>query len=451
MEHTYVGIDLHEYTVSCGRLTVPLNWDVPQEHNATMELSLIRLRHDHQTDRIGSLVINPGGPGQSGVDAAAFLQRELPDEVLNRFDLVGFDPRGIGKSRPVICITGGGGADWDPADGSEFRETIKRIRDANRGCGEDHSTVLPYINTVQTARDMEALRDALGDDRLTYLGYSYGAELGATYAELFPEKVRAMVLDGALDPSLSSYDIISGQAEGFEKTFGEFARRCNERPQCPLGPDAGARFDELVDRLNRQPLHLNDLDTDIAGADVKQLTLSALYDDRDWQSWTTVLGDLLHSRSGEALTHFITDHPTVNQFRNHSVGFLAVMCADRAARPSEAAVQQLQTQLHTQFPRFGGGVGFTLAACLSWPTGANPIRPVHAATAPPIVVIGTRGDPATPYAWAQMMTKSLSTSVLLTWDGAGHTAYRKTDCIDDAVDRYLIDLKAPAAGVECPA
>lgn len=448
LERTYPGVSLTGFEAECGRMVVPLAWDRSQP--GTLRLALVRLRSEDQHDRIGSLVINPGGPGGSGVDAAVLFAGELPSQIAQRFDVVGFDPRGVGKSTPLVCDLFGFGTSWTfDVDPEDLFDLHSETRQANGDCAERRAEVVPWINTVQTARDLDAIRSALGDQALTYLGWSYGTELGAIYAELYPDRIRALVLDGALDLALADAEIVVQQVDGFERAFQVMAQRCDTDRDCPFGPDAAERFDELRDDLSDDPVDTDDgwyVDGDTIGWD----TLFVLYDDREWSRWMGVLADLADG-DGASYDDFFDSYVGVTQYRNLGDAFTAVMCADRADRltPTQAADEAARVGATAR--RFGPALSASLVRCAGWPVGATPLVPVEAASAPPILVIGTRDDPATPYPWAVALRHDLATASLLTWEGAGHTAFPKTACINAAVSRYLIDLEVPPDGTRCPA
>lgn len=449
LDRTYATASLTDVAAHCGRMVVPLQWDDP-ERSGTVRVALVRLRSQDQHDRIGSLVINPGGPGGSGVDAAVLMWNELPRAIRERFDVVGFDPRGVGKSSPLVCsLFSFGSGIWFDTDPDDLVELHADAAQANTECAERRSAMVPWINTVQTARDLDAIRAALGDDRLTYLGWSYGTELGAVYAELHPDRVRALVLDGAVDLRLRNAQLTAGQATGFERAFDEMTRRCDNDRSCAFWPDSAQRFDALLESLWESPVDTDDgwyVDGDTIGWD----TLFTLYDDRNWSRWWDVLA-ALEAGDGDPYDSLVGSGATVNQYRNLGDAYTAVMCSDRPDRISPEAAVVAARAIGADARRFGPAIAATLVNCAGWPVAATPLVPVEAADAPPILVIGTVDDPATPYEWAEALRDDLATAGLLTWQGAGHTAYPKTDCVIDAVDRYLIELVMPTDGTSCPA
>src|SRR5215210_6857429 len=242
----------------CGRTAVPIDYDEPA--GDALPLFLVRASLGDQPDRIGSLVVNPGGPGGSGADAAIGLALSMPEEVLERFQLVGFDPRGVGLSTPVECIPADVKAEMfaaepRPTSAEDIDAAFALADRVATGCEEEYGDALGIFNTVDTARDMDRLREALGDEKLTYLGYSYGTTLGSTYAELFPDKVRAMVLDGAVDPDADPVADAEGQAAGFEGAFDAFAKNCTEiESGCPMGKDPRAFLEKVLDKADAEPI-----------------------------------------------------------------------------------------------------------------------------------------------------------------------------------------------------
>ncbi|MBX6724328.1 MAG: alpha/beta fold hydrolase, partial [Dactylosporangium sp.] len=239
-------------TYECATIAVPRNWAQPA--GETFDIALLRARAAGQRGRIGSLVVNPGGPGASGIQLAVYLSAGLPAEITRRFDIVGFDPRGVGRSSPVKCLSDADldrmfGSEPDPVTDAQFEEAVAIARQAGEACAAKYGETLPLFSTEQAARDLDAVRAAVGDEKLTYLGYSYGTLLGATYAQLFPGAVRALVLDGAVDPRQDAIAASEGQARGFERAFDAFATWCRTSAGlCPIGPDARATVAGVLDQ-----------------------------------------------------------------------------------------------------------------------------------------------------------------------------------------------------------
>jgi pimeloyl-ACP methyl ester carboxylesterase len=430
---------------------------------ATFEIALIRARSTKQRDRIGSLVVNPGGPGASGIDTAVYLSfgsafGGLPDEITRRFDIVGFDPRGVDRSSPVKCISDADldanfGSDPDPRDQVAFNGLValnKRIAD---GCAGRYGDQLPLYSTEQAARDMDAVRNAVGDPKLSYLGYSYGTLLGATYAQLFPRNVRALVLDGAVDPR---QDFISGsesQAKGFERAFDNFAGWCAKTPaKCPIAPDARGAMTEAIDKARVSPAKDAHGRAATSGW-VLYAAISALYTESRWGDLATAIGQLGNGDPTGVfkLADEYAERGPDGHYSNLFDANLAVSCADEAPKPSIQHIRDLQSQWRAKYPLFGAPLAVGMLGCAQWPGQRDPYPTGAATGAPPIVVVGTVGDPATPYEQTPRLADMLGVGRVLTWEGEGHTAYPQTRCITAAVDGYLVDLKPPQEGLRCPA
>ena len=455
-----VGAAAPHMSYECATLSVPQDWSDPKGSD-TFDIALIRIRSNQQQDRIGSQVLNPGGPGASGVDAAVYLSfgplfGGLPDEVTRRFDIVGFDPRGVSRSSPIRCSTdeemdASFGADPDPADEQQFAEALADSRRIAERCQQRYGEALRYLSTEQTARDLEAIREAIGDDKLTYLGYSYGTLLGAVYAHLFPDRVRAMVLDGAVDPAEDVLASSEGQAAGFERAFDNFADWCADTPaDCPLAPDARAAVEEALDRARTAPVRGDDGREAGAGW-VFYAVVSTLYTRDRWPELAAAIdrfngGDAAGVFAlADAYTQRSPDGSYPNLFDAHT----AINCTDTESDVTIDQVRDLQARWRKEYPLFGGPLAAGLLGCSAWPAPADPYPSGPATGAPPILVIGTTGDPATPYEQAERLAQLLGVGVLVTHHGEGHTVYPTNTCVTEAVDAYLIDLTVPPAGTEC--
>jgi pimeloyl-ACP methyl ester carboxylesterase len=446
----------------CASVAVPRDWNAPQS-GQTYEVAMIRVRSQNQSDRIGSLLVNPGGPGASGIDTAIYLSfgqqfGGLPTEITDRFDIVGFDPRGVGRSDPVRCISSREqdqaiAADPDPVSQAEFDEIVALNRGIAENCGRKYGDQLPLFATEQAARDMDALRAAVGDPKLSYLGFSYGTLLGATYAQLFPQNIRALVLDGAVDPTSEFVARSEAQVKGFERAFANYTAWCSRTPQqCPIGPDARGAITDALAKAAVSP---------VRGPDGRAATegwvflglISALYDESGWPMLAKAI-DTLQAGDAEGILDLADQYAHREPDGSYSNLFdanAAVNCADAAEVPTVEQVRQLQSEWRTKYPMFGASQAITLLTCALWPGKRDPYPVGPATGAPPIVVVGTTGDPATPYENTAELAGMLGTGQVLTWEGEGHTAYPNTGCITSAVDRYLIDLVVPPAGQRCPA
>ncbi len=447
------GTSLSDTRAECGTVAVPQDWAKPD--GPTFTLSLMKLGKVGSRPKIGSLLVNPGGPGGSGVELAAYSALFLPTAVRQRFDVVGFDPRGVARSSPVECIGDQTkdtitAASPDPATQAEFDAQVTVARSVGAACAQKYGPTLGLFGTEQAARDMDAIRIAVGDPKLTYLGYSYGSLLGAVYAQLFPDKIRALVLDGAVDPRQDDATASESQAVGFEKAFDNFAADCRRRGRsCPIGPDARATVGQL---LKLPPVPGRDAEKRSATSGYTLLAIvSALYSKERWPTLAAALGQL---RRGDptgvfALADEYNERDRNGRYNNQIDANTAINCADEAAPPDPAKVRQLQLAWRTKYPLFGGPLAMSLLICSTWPAEHDPYPTGAAAGAPPIVVVGTTGDPATPYENTAKLARMLGSGVVLTWKGEGHTAYPQTTCIRNAVDGYLVNLQAPPDGTTC--
>jgi pimeloyl-ACP methyl ester carboxylesterase len=424
---------------------------------------MIRIRSSSQKKRIGSLLINPGGPGGSGIDTAVYLSYGealggLPTKITDQFDIVGFDPRGVGRSDPLKCISDSDqdatfAAPPDPTSDAEFNQLVALDKKIGTACGEKYGDQLPLFSTKQAAKDMDAIRAAVGDPKMTYLGWSYGTLLGATYAQLYPKNIRALVLDGAVDPTQNFVDSSEEQAKGFERAFTNFTTWCKATPgSCPISDDPRGAVTDAIAKAKNSP---------VQGSDGREATpgwifiavISSLYTESSWQTLAKAVDNL---QSGSATGIFqladqYAERKTDGTYSNLFDANLAVNCADAASVPTEAQVRAYQTAWRAKYPLFGAAIATGMLSCTEWPGTHDPYPHAAAVGAPPIVVVGTTGDPATPYENTARLATMLGTGQVLTWKGEGHTAYPNTSCIVNAVDNYLIDLTVPQVGLKCPA
>jgi pimeloyl-ACP methyl ester carboxylesterase len=441
----------------CGKLRVPLDYRAPSRK--AIDLFLIRVRLAGQQKRIGSLVVNPGGPGGSGVDAAVGLGLSLPTDVLKRFDLVGFDPRGVGLSAPVECISDqlkdqATALDPDARDAAAYQAQVQLSRQISQGCLTKYGDDLQHYNTEETARDLDLVRQAVGDAKLTYLGYSYGTRLGSVYAQLFPKRVRALVLDGAVDPKAGEVASAQTQAAGFEKAFDQFAADCRARnAACLIGPDPRATVNRILAKARQAPIPGGSGGRKATAGPVLLAVVSALYDRGDWAELESALADADNGNSSGLFTlaDRYNQRDSKGHFSNLADANTAINCADTAEKVPDATVKKTLVAWRTKYPLFGTSLALGLLTCQQWAAPREPLPAVRGAGAPPVLVIGTVNDPATPYASAQVLARTLASGRLLTWRGEGHTAYPKTPCVTAAVDAYLVSLKVPAANASCAA
>jgi pimeloyl-ACP methyl ester carboxylesterase len=443
-------------TYECGTVSVPQDWSKPNG-GKQFGVALLRARATHQTNRIGSLVVNPGGPGGSGVDLATYLSVGLPAEITQRFDIVGFDPRGVGKSEQVKCFSDADldasfGADPDPVSQQDFDKAVALSRKMAQSCGNKYGDNLRLYSTEQAARDMDAIRAALGEQKLTYLGYSYGTLLGAVYAQLFPTRVRALVLDGAVDPTLDSMASAESQAKGFEHAFDNFAAWCKDNAaKCPIAPDARAAVTSAMDSARRSPVSGPGGRAATAGW-VQTAVVASLYSQEQWSQLAVSIDNLRKGNASSVLrlADSYAERNAQGRYSNLFDANTVVNCTDDNATPPVDKLRGLQTQWRQKYPLFGASTALDLV-CAQWPGKRDPYPAGAAKGAPPVVVVGTTRDPATPYEQTPKLADMLGVGVVLTWQGEGHTAYPQTRCITNAVNRYLVDLTVPAKGTTCPA
>ena len=445
----------------CATATVPIDYDDPAA--GSIELALRRAPATGG-DALGSLLINPGGPGASGVDFVENAVPRISAEVLERFDVVGFDPRGVGQSAPVTCLDDAAkdalvSRDPDFSTDEGILATQRAFAELGAACVADTGPLVEHVDTASAARDMDVLRAALGDDVLHYLGYSYGTALGATYAELFPERAGRLVLDGAVDPSLTAAEVEVGQAIGFENALRAYVEDCLGGSECPLTgsvDEALTQVRELVEGARRNPLPAVD-GRRVTGTLAFYGIAITLYDDQSWPVLTQALTAAIQGRDGNLLLRLAdlyNDRLDDGSFGSNSAeAFLAINCLAGRSPAEPADVRALTEQLVRAAPTVGQFFAYEAGTvkCAQWPVApAEDLGELTAAGAPPILVIGTTNDPATPYVWAEGLADQLESGVLLTWEGEGHTAYgRSNDCIADAVDAFLLEGTVPAEGTRC--
>lgn len=442
----------------CSTVQVPLDYSHPE--TGTIGIAISRKPATDPTRRIGSVLTNPGGPGASGIQ---FLRGEvLAMANLNtRFDLIGFDPRGIGQSAPVRCLDGPQEDAFnalDPVldDPTEKEAAIDADKNFAAGCKLRSWSVLPFVDTVSAARDMDVIRAALGDQKLTYLGFSYGTFLGEHYAHLFPTHVRALALDGVIDPTLAPNDLLYEQLVGFEQNLQAFLNDCRARraaaSPCTYAQagDPGAKLMDLMQRLDTTPMAVGNrfLTRGLAVIGV----LTPLYDQSTWPYLDQALTQADRG-NGNLLLRFsdlYLGRKSDGTYDNQTDANTAVNCVDRPVPADIATYDALGPKFASASALFGPAFQYSNLICAYWPIKPKgKIGPITADGAPPILLIGGTGDPATPYAWAKAVNNMLTGSVLLTREGNGHVSYDKSACAKQVIDAYLIDLTIPPAGTVC--
>jgi pimeloyl-ACP methyl ester carboxylesterase len=464
----------------CGSLQVPLDYDQP--NGTTISLSVVKLPATDPRHRIGSLLLNPGGPGGSGVDYAVFAGPSLyTPEVRARFDLVGFDPRGIGRSTALRCF----GTDNQavsvftpvafPSTSDELAQWIAGDQRLTAACDQRGGRIADHMATADVARDMDSLRAALGDDKLTYAGVSYGSYLGVTYANMFPARVRALVVDGVLDPIAWSTGRAGEAATlpfstrlhsdlGAQATLNEFFRLCDAGGgRCAFSGGAAARYAALAQRVRSHPLPLTFPDGSSAVLDYSNLigiTLGALYDSSSWPDFAQLLADIERQAGAQQLGSRAEDFrgPALYlpkrgfpHYVNFAEGFPAVACEDSDNPAGYDAWWNAGLAADAATGYFGRIWTWASAICASWDRADADryMGPFDRTTSNPVLVVGNLFDPATRYQGAVTVSQLLPRSRLLTVHGWGHTSLFLSACADDAITRYLVDLRLPAAGTVC--
>ncbi len=452
----------------CAELRVPI--DYADLKVGTFKIALLRYKAIDQKNRIGSLIVNPGGPGGSGVDYAYNAEFIFDPDVLDRFDIVGFDPRGVDRSAPIKCLNdqetdAAYAADAKPDNESELTAAIAEAKDFIDKC-QSANKYLSHYSTAEAARDMDILRAALGDEKLNYLGKSYGTYLGTLYAQFFPDKVGRMILDGAVDPNISILEQNISQATGFDDALGAFITDCVKEDDCPLPKNRIEATDKIIsifttaatNPLPRKRKMKND-DRAATEALIVLGTASALYDDVDgWPQLRTAISEGLQGY-GDSFLDLVdqyTDRSADAKYASNALDSGAIIdCLDW---PDTRTIEETKAdakRFTDAAPVFGPYLAYTNIACkyLTPPTKDKFTRTTNKITSintAPIIVIGTTGDPATPYDWAVGLNKIFTSSKLITLNADGHTGQgRGSACVDDAVDAYLLKGISPKKNLVC--
>ncbi|MEU7426571.1 alpha/beta hydrolase [Streptomyces sp. NPDC040750] len=445
----------------CATMKAPLDWSKPK--GDTIGIALIRAQASGPANkRIGSLVFNFGGPGGSGVTTLPAFASDYAT-LRTRYDLVSFDPRGVGRSAPVQCESDAQldayfQQDATPEDSAERADLVKRTKQFNAACEKNSKKVLPHVRTTDVARDMDLMRQVLGDAKLHYFGISYGTELGGVYAHLFPHHVGRALLDGVVDPTQNPEQGALGQAKGFQLALDNFAEDCTSKTtECPIG-------DTAQDVKNRIAKLLNDLEKKpIPGILPRQLTQTAatngiaqsLYSKDFWQYLTEGLEEA-YDGDGKILmllSDSMNGREASGEYSNITAANIAINCADQKPRYAADYVQGKVPEFRAASPLFGDYLAWGMISCTDWAVpGAADHPDVSAPGSAPILVVGNTGDPATPYEGAKKMVDALGKGVAveLTYKGQGHGAYdSKNKCVQSAVNGYLLNGKIPKAGTVC--
>ncbi len=443
----------------CSKLLVPIDYE--ELATGSFEISLLRYQALDQSRRLGSLVVNPGGPGSSGVNYAYNAEYIVSSRILERYDIVGFDPRGVGESAPIKCLSNSEtdqsyAADPKPDDAAELALAISDMRDYFKKCAENTEYLGSY-RTIDSARDMDILRSALGDQKLNFLGKSYGTYLGTLYADLFPNLVGRFVLDGAVDPNSSNKEAALGQAIGFEQALDAFLLDCLKRTDCTLTGDlesARNQVTELLRAISVNPLKSKSDREVTEGLAVIGLA-SGLYDS---ESGWPVLRDAFKESalgSGDSLLTLADQYSGRQEngsyASNENDAIQVIDCLDQGEVKAFSYFKAGAAEFANKAPIFGPYLAYAGLSCRYFPELKKVSKPeISKIESNPILIIGTTRDPATPYKWALSLKAIFQNSKLITFDGDGHTGHgRGSKCVDSMVDSYLLSGKTPAVDLTC--
>jgi pimeloyl-ACP methyl ester carboxylesterase len=449
----------------CARVRVPVDYARPA--GATTRIALKRLKSSDGSKRLGTLFFDPGGPGGSGVSLMRDIGAALNGGLGGSYDIVGVDPRGVGASAPIDCLSDPQTDAWwgrpaAPTTPAEKKAYLSAITVFGKGCLRRSGQLAAHVSTVEVAKDLDIMRALVGDKKLTYLGWSYGTKIGAVYAQLFPKVVGRMVLDGAEDPKLNGADAQRSQLRGYQGVLTAFVRDCVTLPDCPLGTtEAGATttLATFVGGLAKKPLPTGDPKRPLSDARALYAMISKLGSPGGWEELRTALAAGLQGDGGKlsSLADTFLGRQADGSYLNKGNEFevnKAVVCLDSASRGGPTVAQRILPGFKAISPLFGPLFAWDAATCETWPLPATNPRPVIRPTGvPPILVVGTTNDNATPYSQAVALSKALPNARLLTYVGDGHLAYliRGSSCIDDAVNNYFKTGALPPKGTRCTA
>lgn len=443
----------------CAAVEVPMNYADPT--GETIEIAVKKFLHTGEGPAVGTMFINPGGPGGSGIEMVESATSYFSGTLLSNLDVVGFDPRGVGESHGVRCL-----------DDAELEERYSKTYDLEtddgwdayladstaygQACLENTGPLMEFLDTVSAAKDLDILRGTIGEETLTYFGFSYGTFLGATYAELFPSRVGRLVLDGAVDPSLSYAELSAGQNVGFGRAYRAYLEDCLAGSNCPFTGTVDEAWDRtvsLLEELFANPIDSGDPDRPVNDSTLMSAIIVSMYSPGWWPTLTEAISMAMDGDGSQALlmADIAADRDDNGHYPEDEGAFRLIDCLDYPVTEDRATIEANAEALTAENDLFGPYFGYGEVGCATLPFHSTAERdPITAPTAPPIVVIGTTRDPATPYEWAESLADQLANGVFLGYDGDGHTAYgRSNDCIDDAVDAYLLEGTVPADGTTC--
>ena len=440
--------------VECGNIEVPFDYADPDQ--GSFVLFVKKHNAASPADRIGSMMVNPGGPGFGGSSLADDAQYYFSQDLIDHFDIIAWDPRGTGESTPSVdCVDTFDeyfALDSPPETSEEKQALIDASQAFNDKCVENSGTILPYISTQASAQDINSLRLALGEEKVSYFGFSYGSELGTTWATMFPETVRAIVVDGAVDPNASSIEEGMNQAKGFEGQLSTFLKQCSAKTTCEFhnGGKAEAAFDKLVLDIDAEPLEVSKERTPVTQGVLFTAVAQAMYSDYYWPQLSEALS-AAQKGDGSGILQLYDDYyqrKGDGTYGNELEAFLAISCLDD---PGASSVEDVDSHIEdfiTAAPRLGGNFAYGYS-CALWPVKQAAKVTITGKGAGPIVVVGTTGDAATPLDSTRKMAQSLEKGILIVVDANQHTGYGANNCVVKAVDDYLIELTIPANETTC--
>lgn len=444
----------------CSTIEAPMDWDDP--NSEAIEIA-VQFHHASGGDAMGTILLNPGGPGASGIELVSYAPQYFGEDLVANYNLLGFDPRGVGRSSAIACLDPEAmdkhlAASYNPENPRELARAKASVKAYGQACYDNSGELLGHVDTQNSARDMDLLRALVGDSKLNYLGFSYGTQLGATYAGIYPENVGKMVLDGAIDLRLTAFEQSKQQAVGFENALRAFAQYCVDQTQCALGETADDVMEAvsgLLESLSKRPLATEDPSRVLTQSLAFYGVAQPLYADFLWPSLYEGLETAIHGRDGSVLLELSDDYfgrqEDGTYADNQNEAFTATSCLDSRSDADLSVMEKEAAELTAAAPVMGQFFTFGGIGCHEWPFDVvEQDFDLAAKGAAPILVIGTTNDPATPYVWAQGLAEQLESGVLVTYEGEGHTAYgRGSECIDAAVGAYFVDGVVPSTDPKC--
>jgi pimeloyl-ACP methyl ester carboxylesterase len=444
----------------CATVQAPMNWADPASD--AIDIAIKKLPSSGSAPK-GTVIINPGGPGGSGIEFVDYAPFMFGATLIENYNILGFDPRGVGQSTPVKCYESEQmdhylAQSFDPEHPKALEAARQATADYGKACLENTGAVLEFIDTQSSARDMDLLRALMGDEKINYLGFSYGTQLGATYAGIFPENVGNMVLDGAIDLRLTAFEQSMQQAVGFENALRAFAENCVEYGDCPVAGDTDqvmAAVAELFDRLGKSPLPTDDPERVLTQSLAFYGVAQPLYAEVLWPALGEGLELAINQRDGSVLLELSDDYfgrsDDGTYMNNQTEAFTAINCLDDRSSADLDTMKKEAEEIRKAAPVMGEFFTYGGISCENWPfpvAGQN--FDLAASGAAPIMVIGTTNDPATPYVWAEGLAEQLESGFLVTNVGEGHTAYGMgNQCILDVVDNFFVNGTVPSSDPNC--